>query len=191
MYHHLKQVRVLIADMDISSHEFVKEFINAKRYILESAFTIKEIKLKLDQEKYHVLLLGDPLPDGKGWEQLEEIKTNHPYLQIWCLVEKLNLKAALEFKKHTFRLTPKPIRQDDLNGMRKLLRNLDNHYILIDEGSDFRKDHFGTIYPTLEEAVIKKGKSRTPKVIVKEWSRGDDDGNYVIYYKELVDEFPV
>ncbi len=191
MYHHLKEVRVLIADMDIASHEIVKEFINAKRYIIESAFTIKEIKQKLGQEKYHVLVLGDPLPDGNGWEHLEAIKNDHPYLQIWCLVEKLNLKAALEHKRQVFRITPKPIRPDDLNGIRKLLRNLDNHYYLMDEGGDIKKNHFGTVYPTLAEAVIKKGNSRTPKVVVKEWKLGDDDDGFIVYYKELVTEFPV
>lgn len=191
MYHHLKEIKVLIGDMDIPSHEAVKDFIGAKRYKIESAFTIKEIKEKLEGQKYHVLLLGDPMPDGNSWEHIEPIKNDHPYLQIWCIVEKLHLKAALEQKKKAFRITPKPLRQDDLFGIAKLLRNLDNHYILIDEGTDIHKDHFGTIYPTLEEAVIKKGKSRTPKVVVKEWCRGDDDGNYVVYYKELVTEFPV
>jgi hypothetical protein len=97
--------------------------------------------------------LGDPLPDGKGWEHIEEIKTGHPYLQIWCMVEKLNLKAALVHKRQVFRITPKPIRPDDLNGIRKLLRNLDNHYYLMDEGSDIKENHFGTVSPTLEETV--------------------------------------
>jgi hypothetical protein len=190
MYHHLKEIKVLIGDMDIPTHEIVKDFIGAKRYKIESAFTIKGIREKLVREKYHFLLLGDPMPDGNSWEEIDAIKNDHPYLQIWCIAQKLNLKAALEHKKKAFRITPKPLRPDDLNGIAKLLRNLDNHFILIDAGADINNDNFGTIYPTLEEAIIKKEKSKTPKVVVKEWCRGDDDGNYVVYYKERITELP-
>lgn len=191
MYHHAKQIKILIADMDIPSHEWVKEFINAKRYIVESAFTIKEVKQKLSRDKFHLLLLGDPLPDGNSWEELESIKKDHPYLRTWCLVEKRNLKTAIEYKPHAYRIIPKPLRQDDLNGIRNLLNNLDNHYYLIDEGEDVQKDRFGRYYPTLEEAIIKKDRSHTPRVIVKAWTQGDNDGGFIVYYKELVTDFPL
>lgn len=185
-----KDIHILIADFDILSHVTFKKSIDVGRYPIESAFTIKEVRKKLGLRKYHLLIIGDQLPDGSGIEQIEPILEDHPYLQIWCLAAKKNLKAAQVLKDKVYRITCKPIRWDDIFGVMKLLRNFVSRYSLVDREEDVNKDLFGRVFLTLEDAAIHQAKSRKPKFIVKQWCLADeDDGCYITYYQEVIKDF--
>src|SRR5215813_4122542 len=77
--------KVLVVDDEIDYCMIMKEYFHSRKYDVCLAYTLKDALRLLDEFHPDFLLLDNNLPDGKGWEHLEEITTENPSLKIFLI----------------------------------------------------------------------------------------------------------
>ncbi|SHH51249.1 response regulator transcription factor [Thermosipho atlanticus] len=74
--------RILIVEDDVPIREVLAKFLISENYEVEEAGSILEMREKLENEKYDMILLDIMLPDGFSIDELPEIKINYPEIGI-------------------------------------------------------------------------------------------------------------
>jgi DNA-binding response OmpR family regulator len=77
--------KILITDDEEDYGMMMKNFFTTRGYDVELAFTLQDGLEKLESWKPDILFLDNNLPDGKGWDTVEEIVEKYPQLMIYLV----------------------------------------------------------------------------------------------------------
>ncbi len=86
---------VVIIDDEPDSCLLWKSFLTQLKYTVFTALTLRDGLTLLESVKPDVIFLDNNLPDGLGWEHLDEICARHPKCRI-------HLVSAYEFDARRF-----------------------------------------------------------------------------------------
>ena len=84
------KLKILIIDDEVDYCMIMKSYFQARNYEVFLAYTLKEGFEILEKNNPDILFMDNNLPDGKGWEYVDEIIEKSPSLRIY-------LKAAHQF----------------------------------------------------------------------------------------------
>ncbi len=112
---HKKNIRMLIIDDDLNMCENLKDILSEEGYIITCVGNLDLAKEKLAKESYHVALTDIKLPNGSGWDLLDEIKKNNIDTAVIVLTGYTSLDNAIAaLKKGAFSYLEKPLNMDEL-----------------------------------------------------------------------------
>lgn len=75
-------VKVLIAEDDEDIRSVLKRYLETEGYECDEAESLFDLKKKLSEGTYNVLLLDLMFPDGVAMDEIPEIKVSHPEMAI-------------------------------------------------------------------------------------------------------------
>ncbi|MDK2886301.1 MAG: two-component system, OmpR family, response regulator [Thermosipho sp. (in: thermotogales)] len=70
--------KILIVEDDVPIRKVLVKYLISENYDVDEAGSILEMRERLDNEKYDMILLDIMLPDGFSIDELPEIKINYP-----------------------------------------------------------------------------------------------------------------
>ncbi|MCD6550709.1 response regulator transcription factor [Thermotoga sp.] len=76
------RIKVLIAEDDGDIRSVLKRYLETEGYECDEAETLFDLRQKLSDNKYDVLLLDLMFPDGVAMDDIPEIKVSHPETAI-------------------------------------------------------------------------------------------------------------
>ena len=79
------KVKILIIDDEIDYCMIMKGYFQSKNYDVYLGFTLKEGLKILNSIQPDILFLDNNLPDGQGWDCVDEIVDGHPSLKIFLI----------------------------------------------------------------------------------------------------------
>jgi DNA-binding response OmpR family regulator len=81
----MSKVKILIIDDEVDYCMIMKSYLQSKNFEVYTAFTLKDGMDKLEKLNPDKLILDNNLPDGKGWDCVDEIVQNRPSLQVYLI----------------------------------------------------------------------------------------------------------
>ena len=81
----MTKLKVLVVDDEIDYGAIMKEYFQSRNYEVCVAYTLKDGLRLIDEFHPDFLLLDNNLPDGKGWEYLDEIAMKNSALKIFLI----------------------------------------------------------------------------------------------------------
>jgi DNA-binding response OmpR family regulator len=81
----MAKVKILIIDDEVDYCMIMKSYLQSKSYEVFTAFTLKDGLEKLQSINPDKLILDNNLPDGKGWDCVDEILQQRPSLQVYLI----------------------------------------------------------------------------------------------------------
>ena len=78
------QPRILHVEDDTDLHEVIRSMVGG-RFDFELASSLREARERLALERFDVIILDVGLPDGSGWELLQEIRARQPEARVVIL----------------------------------------------------------------------------------------------------------
>lgn len=112
----MSKQKILIIDDEVDYCMIIKSYFQAKSQEVFVAHNLKEGIELLNAEKPGILLLDNNLPDGKGWESVEEIVENFPHLKI-LLISAHRSKLDFSTSSPNITIWEKPISLSLLNNI--------------------------------------------------------------------------
>lgn len=79
------KVKILIIDDEVDYCMIMKSYLQSKNYEVSTAFTLKDGLAKLETIDPDILILDNNLPDGKGWDCVDEIVERKPSLKVYLI----------------------------------------------------------------------------------------------------------
>jgi DNA-binding response OmpR family regulator len=77
--------KILIVDDETDYCLIMKSYFEEKNYDVFLAYTIKDGLALLKQHDPDILFLDNNLPDGKGWQYVDDIVENIPHLKVYLV----------------------------------------------------------------------------------------------------------
>lgn len=99
---------MVIIDDEVDLCHLMKTYLNDLNYDVYLAYTLTTGLALLNEISPDILFMDNNLPDGLGWEKMEDIREKHPMLKI-------NLISAYEYIPHNISI-------DRVNVIEKPLR---------------------------------------------------------------------
>ncbi|MEJ8843810.1 response regulator [Lacibacter sp. H375] len=81
----MSKQKILIVDDEVDYCTIIKSYFQSRKQEVLVAHNLKEGVELLNREKPEILLLDNNLPDGKGWESVDEIVEKFPHLKIFLI----------------------------------------------------------------------------------------------------------
>ena len=88
----MSKIKVLIVDDEVDYCLIMKSYFEKKNYEVFLAFTLNEGIHKLQESNPDLLFLDNNLPDGSGWQRVEEFVEKFPHLKIYLVSAYLQKK---------------------------------------------------------------------------------------------------
>ena len=79
------KLKILIIDDEVDYCSIMKNYFNEKNYEVFLAYTLQEGLSMLEQMHPDILFLDNNLPDGQGWNCVEEIVEKYPQIRIYLI----------------------------------------------------------------------------------------------------------
>jgi DNA-binding response OmpR family regulator len=79
------KLKILIIDDEVDYCMIMKSYFQARNYEVFVAYTLKEGFEILEKNNPDILFMDNNLPDGKGWEYVDEIIEKSPSLRIYLI----------------------------------------------------------------------------------------------------------
>ena len=108
--------KVLIIDDEVDFCLIMKGYFERKNYEVLLAYNLQGGLFLIDEAKPDVLFLDNNLPDGQGWQYVEQIVENNPQLRIF-MISAHQSKSSLNFPKKNIVVWEKPISLQILNNV--------------------------------------------------------------------------
>jgi DNA-binding response OmpR family regulator len=102
------KVKILIVDDEMDYCVIMKSYFEEKDYEVFLAYTLQEGLKMIDIVHPDVLFLDNNLPDGKGWECVEEITGKLPEVKIF-LISAYRQKPVFSVPPENLTIWEKPI----------------------------------------------------------------------------------
>jgi len=77
--------KVLVVDDEVDYCMIMKEYFQSRNYDISLSYTLNEGLKSLEGFKPDILLLDNNLPDGKGWQQIDNILKKFPRIKIFLI----------------------------------------------------------------------------------------------------------
>lgn len=108
------KLKILIIDDEIDYCMIMKGYFHSKGYEVHLAFTLKQGLKTLEEMRPDILFLDNNLPDGQGWECVNEIVERMPSLRIY-LISAYRQKSDFMNPAPNVTVWEKPISINQLN----------------------------------------------------------------------------
>jgi len=108
--------RVLIIDDEVDYCIIMKSYFQDKGYEVTLAYTLQDGLAKLESLNPSILFLDNNLPDGKGWDHVEQIVEKFPHLRVY-LVSAYGYKTDFSNYSPNITVWEKPISFTSLNAV--------------------------------------------------------------------------
>jgi CheY-like chemotaxis protein len=79
------KLKILIIDDEADYCVILEHYFENKGYDVTVATTLKDGLEKLTSVNPDILLMDNNLPDGKAWDHINEIVTDHPLMKIFLI----------------------------------------------------------------------------------------------------------
>ena len=106
--------KILIVDDETDFCLIMKNFFSKKGYDVSLAYTLKEGMAILKEFRPHILFLDNNLPDGQGWDSINEIVETIPQIRAYLVSAHRN-KSTLPGVDDNIVIWEKPISLSTLN----------------------------------------------------------------------------
>ena len=107
--------KVLIIDDEVDFCLIMKSFFERKNYEAHLAYTLQKGLFLINDIKPDFLFLDNNLPDGQGWQYVEQIVEKNPHLNVY-LVSAHQTKSSFRSNAKNIIVWEKPISLQLLNG---------------------------------------------------------------------------
>lgn len=77
--------KILITDDEADYGEIMKNYFSARGFEVKLAFTLQDGMQTLEAWQPDILFLDNNLPDGQGWERVQQIVEDFPQLKIFLI----------------------------------------------------------------------------------------------------------
>ena len=108
--------KILIVDDETDFCLIMKNFFSKKGYDVSLAYTLKEGMIILKEFRPHILFLDNNLPDGQGWDAMNEIVEIIPQVRAYLISAHRN-KASFNGLDKNIMIWEKPISLSTLNSV--------------------------------------------------------------------------
>lgn len=108
------KLKILIIDDEVDYCLIMKGYFQARNYEVFIAYTLKEGLELLEKNKPDILFMDNNLPDGKGWDHIDEIATKFPSLRIY-LISAYRQKSDFVSPSENITVWEKPISLNQLD----------------------------------------------------------------------------
>jgi DNA-binding NtrC family response regulator len=112
----VKKRKVLVIDDESDYCTIMQGYFTRKNYEVFIAYTLKEGLARINRVHPDILFLDNNLPDGQGWECVEEIVENNPHMEIY-LVSAYRQKSDFRISSPNITIWEKPISLSRLNAV--------------------------------------------------------------------------
>lgn len=76
--------RILHVEDDVDLHQVVRAMLGG-RYDCDLVTTLRDARDLIELERFDVVILDIGLPDGSGWDLLEELRAQQPWIRVFIL----------------------------------------------------------------------------------------------------------
>ncbi len=108
--------KILIIDDEIDFCIIMKGYFEKKNYEVNLAYTLQKGLFLVDEKKPDILFLDNNLPDGQGWQYVEQIVEKNPHLTIY-LISAHQTKSNFSSPVKNITVWEKPISLQLLNNV--------------------------------------------------------------------------
>lgn len=106
--------KVLIIDDEVDFCMIMKGFFQRKNYDPHLAYTLQKGIFMADELKPDFLFLDNNLPDGQGWQYVEQIVEKNPQMKVY-LISAHQSKSSFNSPNKNIEVWEKPISLQVLN----------------------------------------------------------------------------
>ncbi|HET9745468.1 MAG TPA: response regulator [Chitinophagaceae bacterium] len=108
--------KILIIDDEIDFCVIMKGYFERKGYEVWVAYTLQKGLFLLNEIKADILFLDNNLPDGQGWQYVEQIVEKNPQLEVY-LISAHQSKSSFSSPNKNIVVWEKPISLQLLNSI--------------------------------------------------------------------------
>jgi len=106
--------KILIIDDEVDFCIIMKGYFEKKDFEVHLAYNLQRGLFQLDEKKPDILFLDNNLPDGQGWQYVEQIVEKNPHLIVY-LVSAHQSKSSFSSPNKNIIVWEKPISLQLLN----------------------------------------------------------------------------
>ena len=118
----MPRLKILIIDDEVDYCQIMKTYFTEKDHEVLMAYTLKEGLALITSNTPDILFLDNNLPDGQGWESVDEIVEKFPRTRIY-LVSAYRQKSDFHRTHSNITVWEKPISLIDLDSVDQDLQN--------------------------------------------------------------------
>ena len=107
--------KILIIDDEVDFCTIMKGYFGKKNYEVVLAYNLQRGLFLIDETKPDILFLDNNLPDGQGWQYVEQIVEKNPHLKVY-LISAHQSKSSFSSPNKNIVVWEKPISLQLLNG---------------------------------------------------------------------------
>lgn len=108
--------KILIIDDEVDFCIIMKGYFGKKDYEVDFAYSLQKGLFMLDDNKPDILFLDNNLPDGQGWQYVEQIVEKNPQLKVF-LISAHQTKSSFRSTNKNIEVWEKPISMQLLNSV--------------------------------------------------------------------------
>ncbi len=112
----MSRTKILIIDDEIDYCKIMKTYFQEKDIEVSAAYTLKDGMVQIEKNPPDILFLDNNLPDGQGWEMVNQILEKLPLLRIY-LVSAYRQRADFKADRNNITVWEKPISLADLDSV--------------------------------------------------------------------------
>jgi DNA-binding response OmpR family regulator len=94
----------------------MKSYFERKGYEVDLAYTLQRGLFLVNETKHNILFLDNNLPDGQGWQYVEQIVEKNPQLEVY-LISAHQSKSSFSSPNKNIVVWEKPISLQLLNSV--------------------------------------------------------------------------
>ena len=113
--------RILVIDDEADYCQIMKHFFQEKNHEVDLAYTLHQGLSILEKSPHDILFLDNNLPDGQGWESVEDIVEKYPQLRIY-LVSAYRQRSDFKGDQPNIIVWEKPISLSELESVDQSLQ---------------------------------------------------------------------
>ena len=108
--------KVLIIDDEVDFCTIMKGFLERKNYEVYLAYNLQGGLFMINDSRPDILFLDNNLPDGQGWQYVEQIVEKNPHLKVY-LISAHQSKSSFTSPNKNITVWEKPISLQLLNAV--------------------------------------------------------------------------
>jgi DNA-binding NtrC family response regulator len=106
---------ILLIDDERSILDLFTKFLSGKGYAVSAVSTLAEARTVLSNRDFHAVIIDQHLPDGKGIELINDVRTSNPTAAIVMITGQADVPLAVEaMQKGADNFLTKPVRLKEL-----------------------------------------------------------------------------
>ena len=108
--------KILIIDDEIDFCIIMKSYFEKKGFEVDLAYNLQRGLFLIDETQHNILFLDNNLPDGQGWQYVEQIVEKNPQLEVY-LISAHQSKSSFTSPNKNIVVWEKPISLQLLNSV--------------------------------------------------------------------------